>query len=167
MRIPYGCTSRSGGIIEIDPEKITTVQAIFNYYLNGARLGKVVDMLISKKIPSPTGNQMWTRASVDKLLSNAKYIPVVGESAYLDVQYEKAARCKKDITEVVITTVMSFLSLGRNTTLPPTQTPTHATASLQVISSPAILQAISPPAILNCDKPGLYFAIFLRLSELI
>lgn len=51
------------------------IRMIFDYYLSGASLGKVVDMLSEKRIPSPTGKERWTRAAIDKLLSNTKYIP--------------------------------------------------------------------------------------------
>ena len=69
---------------------------IFNYYLSGASLGKVADMLSEKKIPSPTGKERWTRAAIDKLLSNAKYIPIVGTETYMNVQFEKEHRCNND-----------------------------------------------------------------------
>lgn len=54
------------------------IRMIFDYYLSGASLGKVVDMLSEKRIPSPTGKERWTRAAIDKLLSNTKYIPSNG-----------------------------------------------------------------------------------------
>ena len=59
-------------------------QCFLEYYLAGASLGKIVDMLFVKGILSPTGNLKWTRASVDKLLSNKKYVPLVGMEVYLD-----------------------------------------------------------------------------------
>ena len=62
----------------------------------GASLGKVVDMLYSKQISSPTGKTKWTRAAVDHLLSNGKYVAIVGLEKFLDVQFEKAARCNID-----------------------------------------------------------------------
>lgn len=92
MRIPYGYIL-VGGEIAMDSEKGETVRSIFAYYLVGAGLGKVVDMLCEKGIPSPTGNLRWTRAAVDKLLGNAKYIPMVGLTTYMDIQFEKDHRC--------------------------------------------------------------------------
>ena len=68
----------------------------FDYYLAGASLGKVVDMLYIKQIPSPTGKAKWTRAAVDHLLSNSKYIAIVGFESYASAQYEKANRCNVD-----------------------------------------------------------------------
>lgn len=53
-------------------------------------------MLFAKDISSPTGNPKWTRAAVDKLLVNKKYIPIVGMKVYLDAQFEKDHRCNVD-----------------------------------------------------------------------
>ena len=77
-------------------EKAEIVRMIFDYYLSGASLGKVADMLSEKRILSPTGKERWTRAAIDKLLSNAKYIPIVGTEIYMNVQFEKEHRCNID-----------------------------------------------------------------------
>ena len=80
----------------MNEEKADVVGSIFEYYLAGASLGKIVDMLFVKGILSPTGNPKWTRAAVDKLLSNKKYVPIVGVKVYLDAQFEKNRRCNVD-----------------------------------------------------------------------
>ena len=72
------------------------IRMIFDYYLSGASLGKVADMLSEKRIPFPTGKERWTRAAINKLLSNAKYIPIVGAETYMNVQFEKDRRCNID-----------------------------------------------------------------------
>ncbi len=95
MRIPYGYQMESNSFI-ICQEKAEVVRMIFDYYLSGASLGNVVDMLSEKRIPSPTGKDCWTRAAIDKLLSNAKYIPIIGTEAYMNVQFEKGRRCNID-----------------------------------------------------------------------
>lgn len=96
MRIPYGFNLTSLGTLEIKENEAETVRMIFDYYLAGASLGKVVDMLYAKQIPSPTGKTKWTRAAVDHLLSNSKYIAIVGLESYMSVQFEKSARCNID-----------------------------------------------------------------------
>ena len=53
------------GTLEIKENEAETVRMIFDYYLAGASLGKVVDLLFKKRIPSPTGKAKWTRAAVD------------------------------------------------------------------------------------------------------
>lgn len=95
MKLPYGYVLVNEEII-VHEEKADAVRSIFEYYLAGASLGKVVDMLFTKGIPSPTGNPKWTRAAVDKLLANKKYIPIVGMKVYLDTQFEKEHRCNVD-----------------------------------------------------------------------
>lgn len=95
MRIPYGYIMENDDLV-VCQEKAEIVCIIFDYYLSGASLGKVVDMLFEKKIPSPTGNERWTRAAIDKLLSNAKYIPIIGIETYMNAQFEKGRRCNVD-----------------------------------------------------------------------
>ena len=95
MKLPYGYVL-VGEEIAIHEERAGVVRSIFEYYLAGASLGKIVDMLFTKGIPSPTGNPKWTRAAVDKLLANKKYIPIVGMKVYLDTQFEKEHRCNVD-----------------------------------------------------------------------
>ena len=96
MRIPYGFNLTETGILEIDENMAEVVQMIFDYYIAGASLGRVVDMLYKKQIPSPTGKAKWTRAAVDHVLSNSKYIAIVGFETFTDVQFEKSARCNVD-----------------------------------------------------------------------
>lgn len=95
MRIPYGYVLKDE-LFTIDTEKASVIKMIFDYYLAGASLGKVADMLFAKNIPSPTGNAKWTRAAIDKLLSNPKYIPIIGFEVYTDTQFEKEHRCNID-----------------------------------------------------------------------
>lgn len=89
MRIPYGFELISDGTLEVNKDEANIVSMIFDFYMAGASLGKVVDMLHSKQISSPTGKLKWTRATVDHLLSNGKYVAVVGLEKFLDVQFER------------------------------------------------------------------------------
>ena len=91
MRIPYGFVMTSGGTLKVNENEANIVSMVFDFYMAGASLGKVVDMLYSKQISSPTGKVKWTRAAVDHLLSNGKYVAIVGLKKFLDVQFEKAA----------------------------------------------------------------------------
>ena len=95
MKLPYGYVLVNEEIVALE-EKADVVRSIFEYYLAGASLGKIVDMLHAKGIPSPSGNPKWGRAAVDKLLSNAKYIPIVGMMTYMDAQFERERRCNVD-----------------------------------------------------------------------
>ena len=66
------------------------------FFSPDANIGKIVDLLFKKGVVSPTGKVKWTRAAVDKLLANKKYIPLVGIKIYMDTQFEKARRCNVD-----------------------------------------------------------------------
>ena len=85
MRIPYGFELISGGTLEVNKDEANIVSMIFDFFMAGASLGKVVDMLHSKQISSPTGKLKWTRATVDYLLSNGKYVAVVGLEKFLSL----------------------------------------------------------------------------------
>ena len=98
MKLPYGYVLAHEEIL-VHEEKADAVRRIFEYYLAGASLGKIVDMLHAKGILSPSGNPKWGRAAVDKLLSNAKYIPIVGMRTYMDAQFERERRCNVDYDE--------------------------------------------------------------------
>ena len=95
MKLPYGYVLFDDEII-VHEEKADIVRRIFEYYLAGASLGKIVDMLFAKGIPSQTGKSKWAGAAVDKLLTNKKYIPLVGGRVYMDAQFERAQRCNLD-----------------------------------------------------------------------
>jgi len=60
MRIPYGFNLTEAGALEVQESAANVVQLIFDYYLAGASLGKIVDMLFSKQILSPTGKAILT-----------------------------------------------------------------------------------------------------------
>lgn len=96
MRTPYGFTLTNNGTLEINRSDADNVALIFDFYMASASLGKVADMLFSKQIPSPTGKAKWTRAAVDHLLSNGKYVAIIGWEKFLDAQFEKSARCNID-----------------------------------------------------------------------
>lgn len=89
MKVPYGYEKDDYGDISINEEKAAVVRWIFKSYNTGLSLGKIADLLADHQVPSPTGNPRWTRASIDKLLSNPKYMPIVGVECYFDVQFEK------------------------------------------------------------------------------
>ena len=50
MRIPYGFELISDGTLEVNKDEANIVSMIFDFYMAGASLGKVVDMLHSKQI---------------------------------------------------------------------------------------------------------------------
>lgn len=100
MRIPYGFTLTSSGTLEINRSEANVVRMIFDFYMAGASLGKVVDMLHAKQISSPTGKAKWTRAAVDHLLSNGKYIAVIGMIMLMDGQFYPITSVTQDGVEI-------------------------------------------------------------------
>ena len=50
MRIPYGFTLTSSGTLEINRSEANVVRMIFDFYMAGASLGKVVDMLHAPEV---------------------------------------------------------------------------------------------------------------------
>lgn len=95
MKLPYGYVLVNEEIA-VYGEQADAVHNIFEYYPAGTSLGRIVDMLHAKGIPSPSGNPKWGRAAVDKHLSNAKYIPIAGMRIYMDAQFERERRCNVD-----------------------------------------------------------------------
>lgn len=87
------------GTLEIKGKGDTTIRMIFDYYLSGASLCKVVDMLYKKPISPPSGKAKWTHAAVYHLLSNPKYIVVVGFESFTDVQFETFTHCNVDYNQ--------------------------------------------------------------------
>lgn len=68
MRILYAFHLTPNGALEITKNEADVAQMIFDYYLAGVSLGKIVDMLYAKRVSSPTGKAKWARAAVDHLL---------------------------------------------------------------------------------------------------
>ncbi len=99
MRIPYGFSLTGTGALEINENSADVIRKIFACYLAGASLGRVADILYAQQIPSPTGKARWTRAAIDHILSNSKYVSIVGLQPFMDAQIEKADRCNVDYSK--------------------------------------------------------------------
>ncbi|MEN6470140.1 MAG: recombinase family protein [Clostridiaceae bacterium] len=97
LRMPYGFMISEDGTVTIHESEATVVKKVYQHYLSGDSLGKIVDRLKEDQIPSPSENDNWTRATVDKLLSNGKYMPcIISMDEFTHVQYEKANRSNID-----------------------------------------------------------------------
>lgn len=70
----YGYDMGPDGKLVIIPDEATVVHWIFNRYLNGGSLGKIVSGLEKQGIPSPNGKPKGNRKAINKLISNEKYI---------------------------------------------------------------------------------------------
>ncbi len=69
----YGYDINPDGELTVNPDEAKVVCWIFEQYLAGNSLGKIVAGLEKQCIPSPTGRPEWNREAIDKLLSNEKY----------------------------------------------------------------------------------------------
>lgn len=74
MRRCYGYTHNQHGELIIQPEEAEIVRFIFKQYLRGASIVGIKKLLESKGDPSPTGKTVWCNGTIDKMLSNEKYI---------------------------------------------------------------------------------------------
>jgi site-specific DNA recombinase len=74
-KFPFGYTINEDGNINVNEREADVVKLIFQSYIAGCSLGEISDILLEKQILSPSGNDTWARAAVDKILSNSKYIP--------------------------------------------------------------------------------------------
>ena len=92
MKLPFGYTVDKNGSITLNEYEIEVVHLIYDSYLSGLSLSKLSGMLAEKNIYSPTGKKKWSIATLDKMLSNKKYYPVVGIEKYFAVQFEKDLR---------------------------------------------------------------------------
>jgi hypothetical protein len=97
MKLPYGFMLDQYGNIALDKQKCNIVQLIYKTYFSGMSLAGLTKMLAEKHIPSPTGKEKWTPVMLDKLLSNRKYVAVLGMEQYLIAQDERHRRSKTDI----------------------------------------------------------------------
>ncbi len=69
----YGYSTTPDGNLTVNPVETEIVRWIFQRYLEGDSLGKIVAGLEQRHVPSPTGKPKWNREAIDKLLSNEKY----------------------------------------------------------------------------------------------
>lgn len=97
MKLPYGYAQIPNGEIVINDRHAEAVRFIYQQYIAGASLGKIVDLLFDKQIPSPSGNPKWTRAGIDNTLKNGKYVPhIIPLSEFAEVQFQMTARSNLD-----------------------------------------------------------------------
>ena len=92
-RICYGFERDKKGIVYINEEQAEIVKMIFQSAKNGNSLEKIQNILFDKGIDSPSGNEKWSRAAIDKLLNNEKYLErIIPFEDFIAVQNEKSER---------------------------------------------------------------------------
>jgi len=69
----YGYDNDDNGELCINNEEAENVKLIYNLYLKGFSIIKIIKELESRQIKSPTGKDKWCKRSIDVMLSNEKY----------------------------------------------------------------------------------------------
>ncbi|MGG0717945.1 recombinase family protein [Robertmurraya massiliosenegalensis] len=73
----YGYKNDSDGSLIIDDAETKNVQLIFDLYLQGKSIIRIIAELVKLEIKSPNGKEKWSKRTIDVMLSNEKYIGTV------------------------------------------------------------------------------------------
>jgi len=97
MKTPYGYALSDADRFSVNQSQADAVKLIYDLYLQGKSLGGISDILNECKVLSSTGNPTWTRAAIDHVLSNGRYVPfIISEDLFWQVQIEKERRTNTD-----------------------------------------------------------------------
>ena len=69
-----GYTKGPDGVLQIVPEETEIVQKIFDLYIQGNGVRKIKKYLESHGIKTVTGKTEWSTSTIDRMLSNEKYV---------------------------------------------------------------------------------------------
>ena len=69
-----GYTKGPDGILQIVPEEAEIVRTIFDLYVQGNGVRKIKKYLDSHGIKTVTGKSEWSTSTIDRMLSNEKYV---------------------------------------------------------------------------------------------
>ena len=69
-----GYTKGPDGVLQIVPEEAEIVRTIFNLYVQGNGVRKIKKYLESHGIKTVTGKSEWSTSTIDRMLSNEKYV---------------------------------------------------------------------------------------------
>lgn len=72
--ICYGYIVTSMGDLRVYPTEAVILFHIFDRFVAGDSLGRIVASLARMGVPSPTGKSTWNRETISKLLCNEKYV---------------------------------------------------------------------------------------------
>lgn len=95
----YGYMNDASGHLIINPEECENVRLIFDLYLEGYSVVKIIKELQSRGIPSPTGKEVWCKHSIEVMLTNVKYI---GDSAVLKTTTTGYANKRRIPTQTIL-----------------------------------------------------------------
>lgn len=69
-----GYTKGSDGMLQIVPDEAEIVRKIFDLYIQGNGVRKIKKYLESHGIKTVTGKSEWSTSTIDRMLSNEKYV---------------------------------------------------------------------------------------------
>ena len=69
-----GYTKGPDGVLQIVPEEAEIVRMIFDFYVQGNGVRKIKKYLESHGIKTVTGKSEWSTSTIDRMLSNEKYV---------------------------------------------------------------------------------------------
>ena len=85
----YGYTKDDKGWLVPDEKQADVVRMIFRLYLEGYSLNGISKELEKQEVLSPTGKPKWSNQTIDKLLSNEKYVgEVMLQKTYIPEFFE-------------------------------------------------------------------------------
>lgn len=94
-KVCYGFRRNNDGIVETIPDRATVVKMIFSLYLKGNSLEDIQQYLFEIQIPSPSGEEKWSRDVLNKLLNNYKYtFGIVSHEMFEAVESLKESNCR-------------------------------------------------------------------------
>ncbi len=101
--ICYGYVKTDNGL-EIDKNQAKNIRLIFKLRLNGKSLSYISKELHKRKIPSPTGKEIWSRETINKLLKNEKLCGnILLQKTYVeDYLLGKQVENKGELQKVII-----------------------------------------------------------------
>ena len=70
----YGYNNSETGELVINEEEALVVRSIFQLYLNGCSVDLIIKELATNSINSPKGKEQWSKRTIQKILTNEKYI---------------------------------------------------------------------------------------------
>ena len=92
MKIPYGLYLNEKNEVCIDNERAKVIAMIFDMYIDSISLRKISNMLNEKGCFSPTGKSNWSAQSIDNIIRNSKYIPIVSFEKYIEACFARERR---------------------------------------------------------------------------
>ena len=83
-----GYTKGPDGVLQVVPEEAEIVRKIFDLYVQGNGVRKIKRYLEEHGIKTVTGKSEWSTSTVDRMLSNEKYVgPFTIPSTYSAAEY--------------------------------------------------------------------------------